>query len=126
MSVRTTVELVGGICEVDEDIDLTPFIESASAMVDDCCLDSGYTDVKLELIERWLSACFYCMRELRVGSESIGISTSYQSSIGLGLDHNQYGQMAKRLDSAGGLAALDEKIKRGTTGRPGVFWLGTE
>jgi hypothetical protein len=124
---RTTAELVGEIIEVDSTISLIPFIEAANALVTECCSTDDYDDIRLELIERWLSAHFYCMRDARPYQERAGsISQSYQGKVDLGFDLTHYGQMAMRLDTVGGLAALNEEIKKGGRAIAKIEWLGTE
>lgn len=124
---RTTSESVSEIIEVDSTISLTPFIEAANALVTECCSTDDYDDTRLELIERWLSAHFYAIREARTTQERVGpVSESYQSRVDLGFDVTHYGQMAMRLDTAGGLAALNEQIKKGGKGVAKIEWLGTE
>lgn len=123
--LRTTVEAVGLIIELDASISLTPFIEAANALVTEHC--AALSATAAELVERWLSAHFYAMRDPRSTSESAGgVSTSYQSRVGLGFDLTHYGQMAMRLDTSGGLALLNEQTKRGSKRTPSVSWLGTE
>jgi len=123
---RTTSEAVAAIVEVDVSISLTPFIEVANALVTECCADA-YDATRLELIERWLAAHFYTVRDMREVSEGAGgVSASYQSAVALGFDSSHFGQMAIRIDTVGGLAALNERVKKGK--RVGVVfqWLGTE
>jgi hypothetical protein len=125
MAVRTTDIAVAAIIEVDEDIDLTPFIEAASAMVDDVCVPLGYNSTRLELIERWLSAHMYAVRDPRTIRERADVlEEQFQSRVDLGLNVTHYGQMAMRIDVKGGLAALEKRIKNGTASLPVVFWLG--
>lgn len=120
--MRTTAELVGGIIEVDVNISLDPFLTTASTLVDDVELnDSSLTDARLELIERWLAAHFYCMRDPRAVSERAGpVSATYQSKVDLRLNLSHYGQMAIILDTSGYLRSL-------SSGRitPSVTWVGT-
>lgn len=123
---RTTETAVGLIIELDEDIPIDSFIEAASALIEEICTPLGYDDPRLELIERWLSAHLYATRDPRPVSEAAGsVSTTYQSKIDLYLSNSHYGQTAKLLDTKGGLAALEEKIKNGVVGIPLVFWLGS-
>ena len=130
MAVRTTETDVEDIIEVDEAIDLTPFIEVASALVDTHCeaKNAAYTDDELELIERWLSAHFYAIRDPRALVEDLGrISTTIESKVHLGLNVTRYGQMAMIIDWYGGLAALNETmIKGGGNRNVAITWLGTE
>jgi len=124
---RTTDELVEGIIEVDSGIPLAPFISAANAIVTQCCtdLDTDYEDEQLVLIETWLTAHFYCTRDMRASEERAGpVSARYQSKVDLGFDLTHYGQMAMRLDWFGGLAALNQKIKKGMSRAPSVTWVG--
>lgn len=111
MSARTTETAVKGIIEVDaiSVSSLEPFISIANELVTEKCGGLGYSDTRLELIERWLSAHFYTVRDPRVTSETAGpVSASYQSSVSLGLNSSHYGQTALRLDTMGGLASLEQ------------------
>lgn len=130
---RTTEELVASILEVDETIDLAPFIEIANELVTEVCASATnsdgtayYTNTRLEMIERYLAAHFYAVRDPRATSESAGgISASFEGSAGMGLDFTRYGQQVKLLDTAGGLAMLDKKTKDGTIKKKvGVHHLG--
>ncbi len=136
MAIRTTQQLVAGIIEVDSQSisDLSPFILTASELVDEVCATklkadgtAYYTDVRLELIERWLAAHFYAIRDPRKDMEKAGkVFERNQYKLGLGLEVTTYGQQAKFLDTAGGLAALDEAAKTGGKPRLSISWLGTE
>jgi len=134
MPIRTSAELVAGIIEVDTDIDLDPFIEGASTLVDTVCAVAGdgafYTAPELELIERWLSAHFYTVRDPRSSAESAGVSSTYQSAVKVGFSTSHYGQIAMRLDRAGGLAALDALSSSSGevagAGKATIFWLGKD
>lgn len=125
---RTTSVLVAGIIEVDVTIDLTPFIFPANELVTEKCADAGYTDERLELIERYLAAHFYTLRDPRPVSEKAGsVGVTYQSKVALNLATSHYGQHAMILDTAGGLAELNETITNPrVTRQGGVTWLGTE
>jgi len=128
MAVRTTSEAVQAIIETETTISLVPFIEAANALVTERCGDvSTYDATRLELIERWLSAHFYAQRDVRLTQERAGpVSESFESVIALGFDNTRYGQMAMRLDSAGGLSALNEQTKQGAKITAGITWLGTD
>jgi len=127
MANRTTPTLVEGIIEVDAAIDLDPFITIANQLVTELCTDSGYTAVRLELIERWLSAHFYTNRDMRAFQEKAGpVSETMQSRVDLGFDTSHYGQTAMRMDTDGNLAKLNEDIKKGKSPSVSVLWLGTE
>jgi len=125
MAVRTTSAAVALIIDVDDDIALTPFIEVANALVTECCSTDDYNATRLELIERWLSAHVYTIRDMRSSEERAGtVSERKQSMVGLGFDTSHYGQMAMRLDTKGGLAALNSRTKKGTGQTVQVSWLG--
>lgn len=125
---RTTPADIKLIIEVDEVSvpDLTPFIDLANELVTECCGSSGYTATRLKMIETWLAAHFYCVRDPRTGSEGAGgVSTSYQGSTGMHLDLSTYGQQAMLLDTKGGLAALNSRVGRGAkAGTVGMSWVG--
>ena len=130
---RTTPANVAAIIEVDltivgDDLSgLDPFIDAANEMVSECCTTTGstYTPYRLELIERWLSAHFYAIRDPRPVSERAGpVAESYQKVVDQGLEATQYGQMALRLDSRGGLAAKNNKVKHMRDLPVGIFHLG--
>jgi len=126
MAVRTTEEAVEGIIEVDSSISLTPFIETANALVTSCCDDTVYTAAQLELVERWLAAHFYAICDPRAVSEHAGpVGATYQSRVDLGFHVTHYGQQAMALDTEGGLAALNRRIVKGEKKiTPSISWLG--
>ena len=129
MSVRTTTILVEGIIEVNSAIVLTPFISAANSIVTQCCtnLTSDYTDAQLIIIETWLSAHFYTVRDMRVESEkAASMGEKFQSKVDLGFATSHYGQMAMILDWKGGLSALNEQIKKGVKRSPNITWIGKE
>ena len=126
---RTTIDLVEGIIEVDSSIGLTPFITAANALVTQCCtgLTTEYPASQLELIETWLSAHFYTVRDMRAERERAGsVEEKFQSKVDLGFSTSHYGQMAMRLDYQGGLASLDVSIKKGVKSAPVVTWIGKD
>ncbi len=129
MANRATDALVEGVIEVDSAITLTPFITAANAIVTECCTDLtvDYTAAQLVIIETWLAAHIYTIRDMRAETEKAGpVSEKFQSKVDLGFDTSHYGQMAMRLDWKGGLAALNEQIKKGTKKTPLMTWLGKE
>ena len=125
--MRTSANAVAGIIEVDQSISLTPFIEVANDLVTEKCTGSGYTEAKLELIERWLSAHFYAIRDQRTASEGAGpVSQSFQHAVALGLNQTIYGQQAMLIDTAGNLAGLQRTSQSGVRPTIGVTWLGKD
>ena len=128
MAVRTTTDAVRAIIEVDDTIDLTPFIEAANALVTEVCASvETYDNTRLELIERWLSAHVYTVREGRAVSESVkGVGQTVQSYVGPNLATSHYGQQAMMLDTAGGLANLSVMLAEGKKKQKvSVTWLGS-
>lgn len=120
---RTFPEFVGGIIQLDPNIELDPFILTASVLVDEVeAKDTADTldDERLELIERWLSAHFYCMIDPRTVSEKAGpVSATYETKVDLNLALSRYGQTAMVLDTTGALRAISGGKR---TAR--VSWLG--
>ena len=126
--MRTTDAAVKLITDVDTTIDTSPFIEIANALVTEVCYPLGYDDTRLELIERWLSAHFYRVRDPSKSSEGVGpVSESNIYQVGLGFNQTREGQQALLLDTLGGLATLQQTTqdptKRSTRQ---MVWLGTE
>ena len=126
MAVRTTAAAVGLIIAVNADISITPFIEVANNIVTKHCTNEDLSVATLELIERWLSAHFYRMRELQVAEKRAApVSQSFNSVLYTGFDNSTYGQMAMRIDWTGALSALNEQAKKGGLLTTGVTWVGT-
>jgi hypothetical protein len=123
---RTTPELVAGILKVNSGVDLSPFILAASSLVD--AIDErtdAPSDERLQLIETWLSAHFYCMQFPRRSSEAAGsVSASYEGRFDLNLALSRYGQMAMVLDPTNYLKKINMPVKFKT--KVGAVWLGTK
>ena len=128
---RTTAELVAGIVEVDAENfpDLTPYITSANELVTEICGAVGYTDARLELIERWLAGHFYAVRDVGalVASETAGpVSETFKYNVGLALMGTRQGQQALVLDTSGLLAQLSAQIAKGAKRTVAAAYLGTK
>jgi hypothetical protein len=133
---RTNAALVGGVLlgDLDPFADLTPFIESASVIVDSVSAkaagsDTPLTEAELELIERWLSAHSYAMSDQPYSSKSTGgASASFQGQTGKYLEATKYGQMAVTLDRSGTLRMMGQSTAAGggteLSRSAGGFWLG--
>lgn len=97
------------------ELSLTPFIETANAMVTESCGDMGFTAAQLELIERWLAAHLYQVADPPLEEKKIGQTTKKHPRIeGQGVMSTRYGQMAVQLgypSSGAGIA---------------IAWLGKE
>lgn len=126
MSISITSADVEEIIEVDSTISLTPFMNAAIALVTECCSTDDYDDTRLNMISIWLSAHFYAIRDSRTVYEGVGggVNEKYQSKVDLGFDVTHYGQMAMRLDTAGGLAKLNQQMKKGGALTAGITWVG--
>jgi hypothetical protein len=130
MTVRTTDTLISEILDFDSGSNLTAFISTANAFVTQCCtgssVETDYEDDVLTLIETWLAAHLYTIKEQLIDTEKAGsVSEKFQYKIDLGFASSRYGQTAMQLDWQGGLSALNEQMKKGKGRRPGVTWLGT-
>lgn len=125
---RTTTTAVEAILEETPTKTLTSFINTANKMVTKHCSGvTDYTSDDLEEIERYLAAHFYHVAVTRADAERAGrVSETKRSRIDLGLDLTHYGQQAMLLDWAGGLAALNKRIKDGISSAGiSITWLGT-
>jgi hypothetical protein len=106
---------------------LSPFIESANAVVDRvaaCAIarDKTLTTAELELIERWLAAHYYASapdqaKESRTTGRA---SAKYQGKTGMYLESTKFGQMAVTLDHSGCLVAIASQTRKVAGG----FWGG--
>jgi len=128
---RTTYAAVIKIIESDVTIttDMGPFIETANMLITKVCTDYDETVdlIQLELIERWLSAHFYAIRDQRRDTEKAGpVSEKVQYKVDLHLDQTIYGQQAMLLDTSLALAALNNNMKNAVAITPSMTWVGTE
>ena len=134
MAVRTTATAVGKIIDVDADDDIDPFIESANALVEEILTPHKKTDgtlyygnVRLELIERWLSAHFYAILRPQADMEKAGpVAQKSQYKVDLVLNQTRWGQKAMLLDTSGLLASLSKATEDGKLRKAEATWLGTE
>lgn len=127
---RTTFGQVQGLLLGDYDHEstpsLNPFIETASALVDDvaiCARARGkpLNSTRLEIIERWLAAHFYVMNDQAYSQKQTErASGRFQGQTGMYLEASKYGQTAVNLDSSGCLYS----IASGTRRVAGLIWLG--
>jgi len=128
MAVRTTPEAVDLIISYDTTLipDLTPFIASASLLVDTIVdIPTAPSDAILEVVERYLCAHLIGITDPRLGSEQVkSLQASYQYKLkeGLGLTH--WGQTAMLLDTTGRLARYNQQLIEGR-GTVQFFWAGS-
>lgn len=126
---RTRDDEVEQLIEVDDAINLSSFIDTASALVDRVdAYSPGLMSTKtLTLLEAWLAAHFYALRDQQYSSRSTqGASGSFQGQTGMGLTSTFYGQTAMRLDASGLLAKMDKEAIEGGKRKIKVGWLGTD
>jgi hypothetical protein len=118
---------------------LTAFIRPANILVTRHCVresgEAGYmTEDELKEVETWLAAHFYHQDKRRRESIALAkgaVSEKTKSSIDLGFDNDEYGQMAMRLDATGALSALNAQAKASSganvnSQKVGMVWLGTD
>lgn len=133
MAARTTSTLVGNVIELDSSIDVAEFINTANLFYDAIIGAATHSAALAEMIERWLAAHFYSIRDPRVQSEGVkGLTQTYAMSVAVGLEVTTHGQQAIALDSSGKLAAWILAIKGKTSllgkvgaGSIGISWMGT-
>jgi len=106
---RVTQLEVDAITDIDSSVDLTPFINTATKLIDNALVGKGLDDDTLTLIELWLSAHFSKILELHPAEERVGaVAMQYQWKVGLNLQVTMYGQQALILDTTGTLGKLNE------------------
>ena len=144
MAVRTTSALVQGVLMDDfgtrrdgSTPDLTPYILSASLIVDRVVVcgarkvtagtlatnitDDGTTGCEAEVLERWLAGHCYVQSDQTLASKGVsGSSRSHHGQTGMRLENSKYGQMALLLDPTGCL----ENMNSVPRARAGFTWLG--
>jgi len=108
--------------ELDAALTLTPFITTAESVITAHC--SGLTITQRAVVDRWLSAHFAFIATGRAANEKADVvGQGYQYKVGLYLENTMYGQQAMLLDTTGGLAALNARMKKGLA-KSSVEWLG--
>ena len=95
---RTTALAVGKIIEVDGSIELDQFMLDAAIFYNAIVGDAN-TEELAEVVERWLTAHFYSIRDPRVTQETAGpVSQTLAGRVDLRLDGTYHGQQAIMLD----------------------------
>lgn len=109
-------ELLDG---VDEDTDLTPFIEPAEMLVTAKCV-TVYSVSEVKILAKYLAAHFYKVSFPDPSEEWIGKAKEVvQNKTDLGLNLTHPGQQLQLLDYKGTLAGIGVPRKR-----VNVLWLG--
>lgn len=122
---RTSAALVAEVLAYNYDNlrapSLNPFIDSASAVVDQLVSDAAVKGMTLpaatlELIERWLAGYFYCKMDPLFASKSTqGANATYVTSQSLGAEQERYKRAAIELDFSGCLNSLLNRQRAGAT-----------
>lgn len=127
---RTSSTLVEGILRVgpggdyDGSTDLTPYIDTAAAVVNRvaaCAVNKGFvlSSDELELIERWIAAHFYAMSDQPyLEKETERARGKFQGVTKMHFEATKYGQVAMDIDYSGCLTNISKR----TFAR--VDWLG--
>jgi len=115
---RVTSDEVKAIIEIRDTTlaasDLSPFIDTASILVDTHLLDSDLSDSLLKAIELWLSGHFVKIRDKETSREELGTAREYYDYMTrMGLSATKEGQQAMMLDSTGSLARYNKMIENG-------------
>ena len=114
MATRVTDAEVREVIEIDPLLtNISIFIATANNLVDRIAVkDATVEEVTLKLIERWLSAHFVAIRDMRSADEKAGsVAQSFQYKVGLNLQVTIYGQQAMMLDSTGLLSDINKNGK---------------
>jgi len=126
---RASDPAVRKIIQADSTLDIGPFIEAATTLVDyvDGC-DTGNTLSKEQLkqIEIWVSAHLYATRDQQYSAKkTLDASAKFQvGAVGTGsLDITSWGRQAMLLDTTGCLSNLNEQAKTGKR-VASASWLG--
>lgn len=119
---RTDEDKIAEIIELDDSISLTPFITIANSLVTELLEDTDHDEDRLTLIETWLAAHFYTVRDPRATSESAGgVSEGKQMYTGAYLAASEYGQTAMVLDTSGTLNKLNQDAIEGAGKKKGLI-----
>lgn len=100
--------------ELDADVSLTTFMDTANLLVSEDLVGRGLSDERLARIELYLAAHFAAVTTPNVQSESAGVGESLRGSTGMGLQYTEFGQQAMLLDRTGTLATLNKGEHRRT------------
>ena len=138
--VRTTAAQVGALLDDKEYLTpdgsggyiITGFLQAAKEMTTAYCATSGYSSVRLMLIETWLAAHFITQSiqqqktSERAGDVSKGIAVPSWRNSGAGFMATRYGSMAITLDTAGNLLRAAERQEKGHLPNRSPIYGGSE
>lgn len=120
---------------IDTDRDVTPFLETASLLVDEILASSGLSVNRLDAIKKYLAAHFVWITEtVGLVSKDIGATKEVYrtySDKSVGLSSSRYGQTALALDTSGKLASVTANSGMKALfsvipqhGNPPRYWVG--
>jgi len=128
MTIRTNENLVREVIDTDPNMDMSVFLQAASALVDrleEVATGNSQTvtAVLLKNIETYLAAHLYAIRDQQpTQSSTQKAEMSFQGKWGFGLNHTSWGQVAVTLDWTGFLADLTSE---GGNQQTILTWAGT-
>lgn len=108
MARVTSAEVLEIMAETElTETQISPYITSASVLVDNVLGAASLPDAVKKEVERWLAAHMVASTKERVSKKegAGGAYVEYAGDLGAGLSSTPYGQMAVSLDSSGLLAA---------------------
>ena len=93
------------------------YIDDASILVTEILGASGFSDARLEMIERYLAAHYYLLgtQEGGIFEDEMGdskVKTGSTFTLGQGLRLTRWGQQVLSLDTTGGFAQLEGGTKK--------------
>lgn len=104
---QVTAQEVQGIIKVDPELDLQPFIETASLIVTEDLANSGLSSNRLKQVELYLAAHYTAIRSELGGliqEKTLNAESRYSDVYSAGLNSTRYGQQAITFDTSGTLA----------------------
>lgn len=112
MAARVTPEDVAVILDLEADVFLYPFIQTATALVTGWLATSDLSATELFEIERWVSAHLVALRHPSHTQVGSGVYTVKLETpkVEMGLAGTRYGQVAMTLDRTGTLARAGRGI----------------
>ena len=97
-------------CILDTTIDTTPFIKTASILIDQFLVGHGLPAELLKEMERWWAAHLTAIRDLQPQKERTGeAEITYQGKTDMGLNATLYGQQVLTMDTTGILANIGNR-----------------
>ena len=125
---RASEDDLRALVSSDPSLSVSIFIDTASSLIDkvESCDTANELSAKdLRLIETWLAAHFYAIRDQQYQAKTTeGASATFQGQTGMYLDSTQWGQQAITLDITQCLAKINAEAKEGGKRTASLEWLG--